>query len=88
MGMLTALVSAKAVLPRHVNAMTPKRQAAQERLKELKKWQSALCLCEKVLIPACVSMWLDLIKIFGLSDGFPFYKGNEGVRAARDTQHG
>jgi len=72
LGTLTALASAEVVLSRHVNIMTPKRQAAQERLKDLKKWKSALCLREKVFIPACVSMWLDPIKIVVLSDGFPF----------------
>lgn len=72
LGMLTALVSAEAVLSGHINTLTPKRQTGQERLKDLKKWQSALCLLEKMLIPACVSTWLDPIKIVVLSDGFPF----------------
>lgn len=61
----------EAVLSTNVNTMTPKRQAAQERLKDLKKWQPALCLHEKVLILACVSMRLEPIKMV-LSDGSPF----------------
>lgn len=88
LGMLMALVSAGAMLSRHINTMIPKRNTAQERLKDLKMRQSALCLHEEVLNPACVFLWLDLTKLV-LSDGFPFpLWWREEVRAAHGTQRG